>query len=186
MDRSLRRNRQQSKDILTANPEETQALLDLLFVATKENNAQCARLLGINRKTWQKWNVEPPTAWYWPLVIRAAIKHTLSSMVAHRRGTTMKWKRYILETLSRIPQSKDFEEEIANMAYDIRGAQQHLRDLLARRGMFWSNIQTTANSGGYSKATLRKAAKALGVIKTQEGYGEDKDSFWRLPNEDED
>jgi hypothetical protein len=120
------------------------------------------------------------------MVIRLAIKHTLSTIIAHRRATSKKFQRSILEALSHIPQNKDYEVDIADMAYEIRGAEQHLRDLLARRGMWWSAISTVANSGGYSKVTLRKAAKALGVVKSQEGYGAEKDSFWRLPGEDED
>lgn len=186
MDKNRRRNLKLNKDIPTADPKETEALIELLFVSTKENNAHCARLCCVSRKTWQKWAHTPPTEWYWPIVLRMAIKHTLAQMIATRRMTTAKFRRRILESLSQIPQHKDFEEDIANMAYDIRGSQRHLRDLLLRGGRWWGEIRLAANNGGYSEHTLRKAAKALGVVQTQEGYGSDKDSFWRLPNEDDD
>ena len=47
-----------------ADPKEVEDLLDLLFKATKANNSQCARLLGVSTPTWKKWAKEPPTAWY--------------------------------------------------------------------------------------------------------------------------
>lgn len=169
-----------------ANPEEIAALLDLLFEAQKGNNAQCARLLGIHTRTWKKWAHTPPTEWYWSIVLREAIKHTLASIVAQRRASSKKFQRSILEALSKIPRHREFEEEISDMAYDIRGAELHLRNLLQPGGMWWSDIQRPANCGGYTRQTLRKAAKALHVVKTQEGFGADKDSFWRLPSEDED
>lgn len=186
MERQLRRNRIQQKQTPQSSIEETAALLDLLFQATSENSTQCSRLLGIARPTWKRWSQHPPTEWYWPLVLRAAIKHTLSQIISQRRATSAKFRSHILESLSKVPHSKDFEVDIANLAYEARGAELHLRTLLVRRGMWWSEIQKTANSGGYSKATLRKAAKSIGVVKRQEGYGDEKDSFWRLPNEDED
>lgn len=168
------------------NLEECQALLDLLFEATKENNAYCARLCGVDRRTWLKWNTAPPTEWYWPMVLRAAIKHVMSQMIAQRRATTHKFRRRILEAMSRIPKNDDWQEEIAEMAYTAQGAELHLRTLLARRGKFWSEIQLAANNGGYSKAMLRTAARNIGIVKRQEGFGEDKDSFWRLPTEEDD
>lgn len=181
----LRRQIKLEKALLTANVEETEALIELLYYATKENGAHCCRLLDISRPTWRKWVKETPTAWYWPMVLRAAIKHTLSSIIAQRRATSKKFQNDVLHQLAKIPHHKEFEDEIANMAYEITGAQAHLRELLMMKGRWWSEIQTAAHAGGYSKATLRKAAKALGVVKTQEGYGENKDSFWRLPNEDD-
>ncbi len=169
-----------------ANPTETAALLDLLFEANKCNNAHCARLLGVSQPTWKRWTKEPPTEWYWPPVIRLAIKHTLASIVAQRRASSTKFQQDIMQALARIPQSKDFEIEIGNMAYDIRGAELHLRNKLQRGGMWWSDLQRPGHCGGYTKQSLRKAAAALHVVKTQEGFGADKDSFWRLPLEEED
>lgn len=186
MEKHRRRQTKLKRSTPQADPQETEALIDLLYQATKENSAHCARLLDISRGTWYKWVKSPPTAWYWPLVLRAAIKHTLSQVVSQRRATSKKFQRSILEALSKIPHSRDFEVEIANMAYEARGAELHLRTILSRRGMWWSELQKTANSGGYSKHMLRRAAKSVGVVQKQEGYGEDKDSFWRLPNEDED
>lgn len=186
MAKRLQRQVKVQKTTPKADPEEISALLDLLFEATKQNNQHCARLLGISFRTWKKWTTNPPTEWYWSLVLRAAIKHTLASIVAQRKATSLKFQRRILKALSLIPQHKDFEEEISDMAYDIRGAELHLRNLLQPGGMWWSDIQRPAHCGGYTRQTLRKAAKALHVVKTQEGFGADKDSFWRLPSEDED
>jgi hypothetical protein len=91
-----------------------------------------------------------------------------------------------MDLMSRIPQSDEFLDEIASMAYDVHGASQYLRLTLGGKGMFWDELRKPANCGGYSPATLRKAAKMIGVVKRSEGFGEDKRSYWRLPNEDDD
>lgn len=183
--RRIQRQYRLSDKMPEADLEETAALMDLLFMANKCNNSRCAKLMGISTRTWKKWNQEPPPEWYWPLVLREAIKHTLSSVIAQRRATGKKYQKSILEALSRIPRSEAFAEEIANMAYDIRGAELHLRTLLAKKGMWWSEIRLAANSGGYTRQTLLKAARALKLVKTQSGFGADKDSYWRLPTEEE-
>jgi hypothetical protein len=91
-----------------------------------------------------------------------------------------------MDLMSRIPEPDDFMHEVEDLAYNIEGAARYLRDTLAGKGMFWDDLRLPANSGGYSAATLRKAARMIGVVKRQEGYGEDKRSYWRLPNEDDD
>lgn len=186
MDRKTRRNHKVKKTTPQADPQEVSALLDLLFEANKQNNAHCAKLCAVSTPTWKRWNTEPPTAWYWPMILRAAIRHTLAQMVAQRRASTSKFRNRIKAALNAIPQSKEFELEIAEMAYDAQGAERHLRNLLARAGMWWSDIQLAAHNGAYSKQMLRTAAKNIGVVMKQEGFGKDKDSYWRLPNEDDD
>lgn len=186
MDSKARRNRRIKKSTPQADPEETEALLDLLWTANKQNSAHCCRLLDISYPTWKRWSKDPPTAWFWPHVIRLAIKHTLAQMVSQRRATTAIFRNRIRASLNAIPQSKEFELEIAEMAYDAQGAELHLRTALASGGKWWSTLQLSANNGGYSKVMLRRAAKNIGVVMKQEGYGADKDSYWRLPNEDDD
>lgn len=186
MDKNRRRNLKSRKSLPDHDIKETEALMDLLFVACKENNAQCARLMDVNRKTWLRWTKETPTGWYYPMILRFAIKHTLAAMIAQRRTTSRKFQQSILDSLSKIPRSTELEEEISTIAYEARGCQRHLRELLQTGGKYWSVIQNPGNCGGYSRQMLRIAAKQLGVVKRQEGFGADKDSFWRLPNEDED
>ena len=184
--KNKRRQIKLPKTMPPSDPQETAALLDLLFEATKSNSSHCCRLLGISRPTWKRWMTNTPTEWYWPMVIRIAIKHTLATVIAQRRMTSKAHQERLREKLNAIPGGRDFEEEIANLAYDIQAAQTHLRDILTPRGRWWSQIKSAAYSGGFSKQTLRKAAKAVGVVQKQEGYGADKDSYWRLPNEDDD
>jgi hypothetical protein len=165
--------------------EEFNALTDVLFELVKENHSKCSRLLGISRSTWKKWEKQPPTWPWWNLVLRAIIKHYITGLHA-RRGFTAKHRKSVMDLMSRIPQSDEFLDEIASMAYDVHGASQYLRLTLGGKGMFWDELRKPANCGGYSPATLRKAAKMIGVVKRSEGFGEDKRSYWRLPNEDDD
>lgn len=165
--------------------DEFNALTDILFELLKEKHAACARVLGIHRNTWKKWEQEPPTWPWWNIVLRHVIK-TLLSSIASRRGLTRKHRHTLLEQFNRIPDGQQILEEVENLAYDISGAAAHLRRLLLRKGMFWDEIRLPANCGGYTTKTLRKAAKQIGIVKTSEGYGEDKRSYWRLPDQDDD
>lgn len=119
------------------------------------------------------------------MVLRKLIKHSLSMIVAQRRFTGKKFQANIQQALNAIPQSKELEAEIAELAYDIRGAELHLRTLLAKKGMYWSDIRLPANCGGYTEQMLHIASRALKIVKTQSGYGAEKDSYWRLPTEEE-
>lgn len=91
-----------------------------------------------------------------------------------------------MELAGKIDKGEDFVEQIGSLAYDVNGAATFLRDTLGGKGMFWDELRLPANCGGYSHSTLRKAAKMIGVVKRSEGFGDDKRSYWRLPNEDDD
>jgi hypothetical protein len=185
----MERKRRRQTKIQAFNPkldiEEFNHLTDLLFEMFKENHAACARALGISRITWKRWEKEPPTWPFWNIVIRHVIKSYLPQLAA-RRGLTEKHRARIILQLSALRDADELGEEIGTLAYQLSGAEAHLRQLLSRKGMFWHEIRAAANCGGYTSKTLRKAARNLGVVKTQEGYGEEKRSYWRLPDQDDD
>jgi len=164
--------------------EEFNALTDLLFETLKENSSACARVLGISRLTWKKWENTPPTWPHWNMVLRNVIKHYLSALNS-RRGLTKKHRTRVMEALANIPQSDELIEDIDMLAYNLSGAQAHIRRILGRSGMSWRDLKKPANCGGYDPRTLQRAAKTLGVIKSQEGFGSDKRSYWRLPDQDD-
>lgn len=169
---------------LQLNIAEFNALTDVLFELYKENYSACAKLLGISRHTFKRWEKVPPTWPYWNVVLRHVIKHTLAGII-QKRGATAKHKKRILAAFNAIPDSTAFADEINNLAYNNAAAETHLRRLLSPGGMFFDEICKAANSGGFDEKTLRRAARNLQIVKTQEGYGEHKRSFWRLPTEDD-
>lgn len=164
---------------------EFNALTDLLFECMKEKHSACARLLGVSRVTWKSWERNPPDWPWWNFVIRHAIKEYLSGVEA-KRGLTKTHKRRILERLAQIEKHEDFLDDITLLASNLSGAELHLRATLGGKGMFWDDLRKPANSGGYTERTLRKAARTLAVVKTQEGYGNHKRSYWRMPTEFDD
>ena len=87
--------------------------------------------------------------------------------------------------LSRIPEDDFFEEALMREFSDGMGAKRNLYKLLATGGMWLGDILKPANSEGYSKSAYRIAASQLGVIKTQKKRDGIKDSWWRLPTEDD-
>ncbi len=163
--------------------DEFNKLTDLLFEALKENHSACARVLGVSRMTWKKWEHTPPIWPWWNTVLRIAIKLVLTSMT--KRGATKKHRRRTLEALSQIPHNDELEREIYQTSSDYAAAEVHLKRLLRDKGLFKDEIFTAANMGGYSKKALELGATSLNVIKTIEGYGKARRSYWRLPGEDD-
>lgn len=179
--------RQTKVPLLTAvlDIDEFNSLTDLLFELMKENHSKCARLLGISRHTWKKWETDPPTWPWWNLVLRVLIKQYITALRG-RKGLTQSHRQRVMETLHKIPNSLEFMEEIDTEAYQLAASSDHLRRLLTPGGMWFDDIIKPANSGGFSEQTLRRAARSIGVVKTQEGFGKKKRMRWRLPDQDDD
>lgn len=185
MDKKLRRQTKLHIPEYHLDKEEFSALTDLLFEVLKENHSACARVLGVSTQTWRSWETKPPKMPHWNMILRHVIKEILKAMVASRRGISKSRQRRLLDALARIPESTAFEEQVAYEAYNESEAVLHLRVLLQQGGMYWDEIRLAANSGGFSRGTLRIAAARLNVVKQQHGFGEEKRSFWRLPGPDD-
>jgi hypothetical protein len=184
VERKIRRQTKVKAKEHTLDTDEFNQLTDILFELFKENHSACARVLGVSRLTWRKWEKEPPTWPWWNLVLRHIIKSYLAPLAA-RRGLTKKHRQVLLDRFNSLTDGSEMLDEIDRLAYDIAGAATHLRRLLSRKGMFWDEIRLPAHCGGYNMKTLRRAAKQIGVIKSSEGYGENKRSYWRLPDQDD-
>lgn len=154
-------------------------LTDILFEALKENNTACASVLGITYRRWKRWETEPPKWPYWNVILKYVIKEVLSSM--NRKGLTQKHRRRLLKAVNELDDSFELEAAITAESYKLTQAETHLRHLLMAGGMFRDEIFKAANSGGFSRGALIRAARTLGVRKDQEGYGKNKRSFWSLP-----
>lgn len=170
------------KPLPPINHEEFYALTDLLYEALSGNVKACAELLGISRATWKKWETEPPEWPWWNLILRTAIKHTLTGMVGRRRSPAAKHRQYIRDALARIPDSQELVESIEAGAYDYSSTETWLRRALLRGPRPYDELRVEAN---VSPRVLRTAAKGIGVVKEQIGFGENKRSVWRLPTEDD-
>lgn len=158
--------------------DEFNALTDLLFEALSGNVTAVTNLLGINRKTWKKWEHTPPEWPWWNTILRLAVKHTLTGMVGRHRSPAAKHKQYIREALARVPNSQELIEEIEAGAYELSSAETWLRRQLVKGPQPWHKIRV---KGNFSPRVLQRAAKSLGVVKEQTGFGDEKISIWSLP-----
>lgn len=162
--------------------EEFKVLYEVLYDALKSNRKACAQALGIDVRVWKKWQKEPPTWKWWNHILRQCVLHTVSSIQARPSSATRNHLDGIRTRLSSLHRPDKFYEELDNLASSLYGATDHLRRLLLVKGMFKDEIFKAANAGGYSHKSLERASIALGIVKTQEGYGKHKRSYWRLPN----
>src|SRR4051812_47809461 len=88
--------------------DEFNALTDVLFEALNGNVSACAKLLGISRPTWKRWETDPPEWPWWNLVLRHVIKHTLTGMIGRRRSPSAKHRQHMRDALAKVKNSEDF------------------------------------------------------------------------------
>jgi hypothetical protein len=165
--------------------EEFTALIDVLFLACNMNNAACCRVLGISMNTWKKWNKDPEgVTWpWWNEVLRITILEIMGSILA-KRGVTAKHKRNVRKAFNAISKDETMRWDLDAKVSSYGGAQAYLQQLLAKKPRKKSWLMKNANMGGYSPSALEKASRILHVVKTQKGYGENKETVWSLPSED--
>lgn len=171
-------------------------LRKILFLTFNGNDSACARALGISRITWVRWDTIPPTWPYWNYILRLVITssiriyndkyHKDSFITAKTKSKAWTHLQKIRKRLAQLPDDGELLAQIEEHTYTRTASEEYLRQLLLHGPLAWSIIRKPANSGGYSEAVLRRAARTLGVIKQQIGFGEDKDSVWSLPEVGED
>jgi len=179
----IKRRYNQFAALPTLNLEEFEALTDLLYEAVGGNRSAICRILGIDRRTWDKWITEPPTWPWWNVVLRLAIKHMMIGMHGRRGSPAAKHVAYVRDALARIPNNTELVDEITLQAWQFSAAEEHLRKLLAPGPLAWDRIKLVANSGGFTPRQLRLAANSLGIVKDREFGGS---SMWSLPEVGED
>ncbi len=156
-------------------------LMEMMRQAFNRHDMHAAKAMGVSYKTWMKWYHSPPSWPYYNVVMIHIITARLRGLNISRKGFTQDQYWYFRQALAKLKSGTQIQSDIEDAAVQAHGAEEHLRDLLAQRGMYWDQIRLPAHSGGYSPARLQRAAKAVGVIKTQEGFGTDKRSWWELP-----
>ncbi len=180
---SVKKRYNQFTELPPLDLKEFEALTDLLYEAVNGNTSAVARVLGIDRRTYESWIHTPPQWPWWNIVLRMAVKQVMIGIKGRRGSPTIQHVANIRDALNRIPNSTELLDEISSQAWEYRECEIHVRQLLAYGPMNWSEIHKAANSGGFTIRQLRAAAKDLGVIKTREMQG---DSVWSLPEVGED
>lgn len=171
--------------LATIEPDEFTELLDVYMQACNGNYSQAARLLGVSRSTLLRWREEkhiPPDAqWYWPMVITSATKTILAEW-RKLSSTKMQTRRQELTTeLNAI--IRRYNAKTEEYDPDIDNPRTYLLSLFRTH----EDVSTAliAREGRYSKRTISIAAKSLGLQRRTEGFGENKETLYSLPENDE-
>jgi hypothetical protein len=163
------------------NPElyfKLMAILDYCYAPTRAikrgmNDSALMRVLGTSRRNIRTMRNECPDWPWWPTVMREAIADILPHLP--------KWQRRLVnKKLRELPEDYVQHIEYATEARDWLIAQ--LKDGPA----IVSELLSTANRGDISVIRIKRAAQALGVLKTREGRRKDHISVWSLPTSEDD
>ena len=155
-------------------------LLDTCF---RGNISAVARALEISRNTAIKWSKQPPKR-YWELevlhrTVKSVIKHMQSSI--HKKHRDRATKAIIQLRRAGVEALADELEAQAHFQSEAIG---HLISTIAwtpGREIKASDLYKTANSGGFSKSTLRKIAQQLNLEKETAGFSKDKETWFKIP-----
>lgn len=153
------------------------AILDYCYTPTKAikrgfNDTAIARALDINRATVMKMREAVPKWGWWPTVIKDAITYVLPYIPRYKR-------RHVASMMRGLP------EEIVEQIESACAAKDYLIDQLKEGPALSSELLSTANRGDLSEARIKKAAKALGIVKIREGKGKNHAATWSLPRFDD-
>lgn len=134
--------------------------------AAQTNIAACARFLAISRSSYL--NILKSDWPWWPVVLRDAIAYLLPHLPT--------WKRQAISPFLReLPY--DFVSPIEE-AVDIRD---WLIDQLKDGPVHAKKLLSPTNRGLYKPDRIKRAARAMGVIKIRKGKGKEHKVYWRLP-----
>jgi len=166
------------------NEEKFHQLFDILHEGCFEGNwTATSRALQVNQRTIRRWSKTAPKR-YWEYVnLHSAVKEVHRWMAASKHKKIRIKAEKVLGQLRR----NGLETIAEYMEWNTNSESEaiiHLISTLAHtphREMSTEELHKTANSGGFSKRTLRLAAEQVGITKETRGYGEDKITWYIIP-----
>lgn len=150
----------------------------------KGNLSMTARLLGVSRATVIKWESDyPPSCqWWWTSILTMVIKELLSAMRQSSSRSTRQHEANIHLELKKLLPDEDFELYEVN---DHSNARRHVLSLFKEYDQVSTRmLRSAAYSGGYNIRTLRNACESLQLDKEVRGFGENKVTYYTLPEVD--
>ena len=161
-------------------------LFDILHDGCMEGNyAATARILGLHVNTVRKWAITAPKDPWANHRLRDAINFVYGSLVNSVHKKIRKRAAKVKSQLERAGLHKMTEYLEYNEANNA-GAVRHLLvtlNLAQDQEVSTKQLRKPAFSGGYSMRALRQAAEVLQLDKETTGFGDDKETWWRLPSE---
>lgn len=167
------------------NTETFEGLYSILRVTVCHGNmSQVAKLLNISRATAFRWIDQPPQHYWWNHVLTAILNDVTDEMLA---GTNKLHRQYAhkarREMKEYIPRNEELLEYDRSQDSDAR---RHILSLFREHDQLDSRmLRKAAYSGGYPFRTLSRAIQYLELHKETRGFGEDKTTYYRLPDGDD-
>lgn len=147
-----------------------------------KSDTKCAKAMGVSRQTWRSWEHTPPRNPWMVFCLYWCCYTHLHGYTG--RYNSKRWKQRS-QAAKELRGLRPFFEDHVPAIESIQaysGCEKHLARLLCRRGMYFHDICTPANAGGYSPRMLQIAAEKIGVKKTTKGFGPEKETWWEWPD----
>lgn len=162
-------------------------LMDILHEdALDYNFSATARVLGINRRTAQAWYKHPPDNPWINTILREAIIQVYYFLYNSKHKKFRKRAAIVRGSLHRLKLSElkeVIEENEANQSEAIKHLLITINEAPGQQ-ISTRDLRLPAYNGGYSMRALRQAADVLMLDKVTQGFGEHKETFYRIPFSD--
>lgn len=166
------------------NEEHFHTLFDILHDGCFEGNWKAtSRALQISEKTARRWATTAPKRAGELHLLHRTIKEIHQWMSGSKHKKIRKRAEKVLGQLHR----HGLEQMAEYMEFNTHSEAEallHLVSVIAHtphREISTEELHKVANSGGFSKRTLRRAAEQIGLTKETRGYGEDKITWYIIP-----
>lgn len=148
------------------------------------NYSATSRVLGCTRKTAIRYATTAPTQWWWNKLLVEVIKDVYADLVQSGSKLSRGYaKRAMTDLMRVIPRDAEYMEF---NAANNDGARKHLLSLFRELDQVSTRqLKLPRFSGGHSPRILRRAAEELELDKVTEGYGDEKVTYYRLPESDD-
>lgn len=159
-------------------------LFDILHDGCFEGNWRAtSRALQISEKTARRWSTQAPKRSAELHILHKTLREVHAWMASSKHKKIRKRAEKVLGQLHR----HGLERMAEYMEFNTQAEHEallHLVSVIAHtphREISTEELHKAANSGGFSKRTLRLAAEQIGLPKETRGYGEDKITWYMIP-----
>lgn len=159
-------------------------LFDILHDGCFSGNwSATSRVLGLHPRTTREWSKKPPKGPWWNHILQAAIMEVYRSMANSTHKKTRKRAAVVRGMLHKaeLHQLKDYMEyNEANNSTVRLELLVHINEAPGQE-LSTRDLRKAAYMGAYNQNSVREAAKQLCLIRETRGFGDDKQTFYRMP-----
>lgn len=149
------------------------------------NLTMVAKVLGVSRTTAIRYSTRPPKAYWWNQLLINVMDDLIAELMQSTNKLHKQWAYQATRLMSEYRQKTKEKGLLEADVTSNSEARRHILSLFRDRDEITTRmIRKPKYSGGYAQRTLIRALESLELDKETRGFGEDKVTYYRLPDGD--